>query len=146
MAKRASIERGYCLWFLSFFFKFSDWGPCSFICSVISRRYLINIGTIFWVGTETSNWVFSGVVQGALGGDEPWEEGSAWNQISKQGSEHKWRALCGVELEKLAANQLAVYVMNRSYYRFVLGPAAGHCKLSRPEKETKRWSIQAHEE
>lgn len=53
---------------------------------------------------------FFWVVQGALGGDKPCKEGSAWNQIPKQGSEAQVVSSLWGGTQKLAANQLSVYV------------------------------------
>lgn len=52
---------------------------------------------------------------------------------------HKWCALCGVALKKLAANQLAVYVNEGELLRIlVLDPAVGHYKLSMGHKRRLR--------
>lgn len=128
-------RKGLLSLFFSFFLKFSDWEPGSFVCSVIPNGYLINIGTILWGQMETSNWLPSRVVQGALGGDKPCEKGSAWNEISKQVSGAQVVSSLWGGTKKLAANQLAVYVNEGELLQIlVLAPAEGHCKLSTGHK------------
>ena len=76
---------------------------------------------------ETSDSVFSGVVQGALGGDKPCEEGSAWDQTSEQGSEAQVLSSRWGDTKKLAASQLAVGVNEEELLQIlILGPAVGH--------------------
>lgn len=82
---------------------------------------------------------FHRVVQGALGGDKPCEEGSAWNQISKQGSEAQVVCSLWGGTKNLADNQLAVYVNEGELLQIlVLDPAVGHYKLSTGHKRRLR--------